>query len=477
LDLQLQFAFLTGKSNWIFLKVFFDCSSFGKIQKQKIIFDKNFHHMHRSKTPLLFFFTILTITSHTKIFGQLEAAKKIIQDLSAPEMHGRAYVNDGHKIAATYLAKEFKKTGLQKFGGSYFQKFPLTVNTQPAAMDLKIDGKTLVPGKDYLIDPSSPSLRGNFNCVVLKTADLLNENIFVQKLTKSKDKVILVDLYDLETQSKKAHAKILEIIRFLRYSDAHPAAAILIFSPKKLTWHSSTIQSEKPSFSIGLQVEIKKIQQVSIHCKSRFIKKTISQNVIGFLKGRVASDSLLVISAHYDHLGRMGKNTYFPGANDNASGVALLLQLAKHFSTNENRPKYSLVFVAFGAEELGLLGSKYFVNHPPFALKNIKFLLNFDLAGTGSKGIQVVNATVYPNQFKTLQALNQKQGYIKAIKPRGPACNSDHCSFDAFEVPCFYSYTLGGIAAYHDVYDRFETLPLTSFEGYANLMKAFVKSF
>ena len=148
-----------------------------------------------------------------------------------------------------------------------------------------------------------------------------------------------------------------------------------------------------------------------------------------------------------------------------------------YFSTSKNRPKYSLVFLAFGAEELGLLGSKYFVDHPPFALKNIKFLLNFDLAGTGSKGIQVVNATTYPNQFKTLQTLNQKQRYVKEIKARGHACNSDHCSFDSFQVPSFYSYTLGGIAAYHDVYDRFETLPLTSFEGYASLMKAFVKSF
>ena len=433
--------------------------------------------MSFSKNPIFFFFTLLALLIHLPIFGQLETARMVIQDLSAPEMHGRAYVKNGHKKAAAYLAKEFKRRGLQKFGSSYLQRFPISVNTQPGALDLKIDGKTLVPGKDYLIDPSSPSLKGTYDCIMMGIADLLDENVFVQKLNKSKDKVILVDLYKLETQSKQAAAKILEIVRFLRYSDAHPAAATLVFSSKKLTWNGSTIQSKKPSFTIERQVEIKKIQQVSIHCKSRFRKKTISQNVMGFLKGSAASDSLLVISAHYDHLGRMGKNTYFPGANDNASGVALLLDLAKYFSTSKNRPKYSLVFLAFGAEELGLLGSKYFVNHPPFALKNIKFLLNFDLAGTGSKGIQVVNATTYPNQFKTLQTLNQKQRYVKEIKARGPACNSDHCSFDSFQVPSFYSYTLGGIAAYHDVYDRFETLPLTSFEGYANLMKAFVKSF
>tara|TARA_B110000967_G_scaffold209069_1_gene263581 strand:+ start:4895 stop:6196 length:1302 start_codon:yes stop_codon:yes gene_type:complete len=433
--------------------------------------------MSFSKNPIFFFFSILTFISHTSLFGQLEAARKVIQDLSAPEMHGRAYVKNGHKKAAAYLAKEFKKRGLQKFGSSYLQSFPISVNTQPGALDLKIDGKTLVPGKDYLIDPSSPSLKGTYDCIVLGIADLLDENVFVQKLNKSKDKVLLIDIYDLETQSKQAAAKILEIVRFLRYSDAHPAAATLVFSSKKLTWNGSTFQSAKPSFTIGKITNIKSMQQVSIHSKSRFIKKTSSQNVIGFLKGRDASDSLLVISAHYDHLGRMGKNTYFPGANDNASGVALLLDLAKYFSISENRPKYSLVFVAFGAEELGLLGSKYFVDHPPFALKNIKFLLNFDLAGTGSKGIQVVNATAYPNQFKTLQELNQKQGYIKAIKPRGPACNSDHCSFDTFQVPSFYSYTLGGIAAYHDVNDRADTLPLTSFEGYSDLMKAFVKSF
>jgi aminopeptidase YwaD len=433
--------------------------------------------MYLSKAPLFFFFTLLALIIHLPVFGQLEIARKVIQDLSAPEMHGRAYVKNGHKKASAYLAKEFKKRDLQKFGSSYLQSFPISVNTQPGALDLKIDGKTLVPGKDYLIDPSSPSLKGTYDCIVLGIADLLDENVFVQKLNKSNDKVLLIDLYDLETQSKQAAAKILEIVRFLRYSDAHPAAATLVFSSKKLTWNGSTFQSAKPSFTIGKITNIKSMQQVSIHCKSRFRKKTSSQNVIGFLKGRDASDSLLVISAHYDHLGRMGKNTYFPGANDNASGIALLLDLAKYFSISENRPKYSLVFVAFGAEELGLLGSKYFVDNPPFALKNIKFLLNFDLAGTGSKGIQVVNATVYPSQFKILQTLNQKQRYVKEIKARGPACNSDHCSFDAFQVPSFYSYTLGGIAAYHDVNDRSDTLPLTSFEGYANLMKAFVKSF
>ena len=142
--------------------------------------------MYRSKTPL-FFFTLLALIIHFPVFGQLETARKVIQDLSAPEMHGRAYVKNGHKKAAAYLAKEFKKRGLQKFGSGYLQSFPISVNTQPGALDLKIDGKALVPGKDYLIDPSSPSLKGIYDCVVMETTDLLDKNVFVQKLKKSKD--------------------------------------------------------------------------------------------------------------------------------------------------------------------------------------------------------------------------------------------------------------------------------------------------
>jgi Zn-dependent M28 family amino/carboxypeptidase len=168
----------------------------------------------------------------------------------------------------------------------------------------------------------------------------------------------------------------------------------------------------------------------------------------------------------------MGADALFPGANDNASGVALLLSMVKHYSVN--KPKYSVVFIAFSGEEIGLLGSQYFTDHPLFPLKKIKFLINFDLAGTGDEGIQVVNGKKYQSKFDLLTSINKERSLLPQIKIRGEACNSDHCMFHMKGVPCFYIYTLGGIQAYHDIYDKGETLPLTEFQDYFTLMAEFI---
>ena len=149
--------------------------------------------------------------------------------------------------------------------------------------------------------------------------------------------------------------------------------------------------------------------------------------------------------------------------------------MAKHFSNQGEKPKYTLAFIAFSGEGLGLLGAKYFTERPLFPLKKIKFLMNYDISGTGDDGIQVVNGKVYKDKFDLLVSLNQKYNLLKEVKIRGEACNSDHCMFHMAGVPSFFIYTLGGIQAYHDVYDKAETLPLTEYEDYFKLIIAFVK--
>ncbi len=213
------------------------------------------------------------------------------------------------------------------------------------------------------------------------------------------------------------------------------------------------------------------VASVDIHIENKYIGEYRTQNVAGYIPGTACPDSFLVYTAHYDHLGMMGKGTFFPGANDNASGTALMLGLARYFSRHPQR--YSVVFIGFTGEEAGLLGSGFFADHPLIRLANIKFLVNLDLVGTGVDGITVVNATEFPDQFKMLSQINDTGRYLVNIKKRGKACNSDHCPFYTRGVPCFFIYTLGGIAAYHNLDDRPETLPLTSFEGLTKLLIAF----
>ncbi len=129
--------------------------------------------------------------------------------------------------------------------------------------------------------------------------------------------------------------------------------------------------------------------------------------------------------------------------------------------------------MAFSGEEIGLLGSKYYTEHPLFPLSNIRFLINMDIMGTGDEGITVVNGTIYNRAFNDLVKINDTLQLLKLIKPRGETANSDHYFFYKNHVPSIFIYTMGGIKAYHDIYDRRETLPLTNFDEVFKLLIQF----
>jgi Zn-dependent M28 family amino/carboxypeptidase len=215
-----------------------------------------------------------------------------------------------------------------------------------------------------------------------------------------------------------------------------------------------------------------------VRAVSEFYDAFQTQNIIGYVKGKVQPDTFLVFTAHYDHLGQMGPEAYFPGGNDNASGTAMLLDLASYFSDKHNRPYYSVVFIAFGGEEAGLLGSFYYVNHPLFPLSQIKFLINIDMVGSGSDGIKVVNGSVFKNDFERMVKLNDKNNYLKKVSPRGAAANSDHFPFYDKGVPSFFIYTLGDeCKEYHNIYDTPENVPYTEYDDLFRLLTDFMGSF
>ncbi len=216
-----------------------------------------------------------------------------------------------------------------------------------------------------------------------------------------------------------------------------------------------------------------KIQTLKFKVKSKLVESQPSQNVIGYIKGTENSKKTIVFSAHYDHLGRMGKDVYFAGANDNASGVSMLLELAKYYS--ENPPEYSVCFMAFGSEEMGILGSMFYTQNPLFPLREIEFLVNLDLIGTGEKGATVVNATIHEKEFELLKKINTQNKYLKNIESRGEAANSDHYFFHRNRVPSFYIYLNGGSQAYHNIYDTPENLSLFAYQNLYQLLIEFVE--
>jgi aminopeptidase YwaD len=352
-------------------------------------------------------------------------ARKVVDTLTSPHFWGRGYTKDGMSKAARYISSQFISFGLQPMAGKdYFQNFSYPVNTFPGRMEVSINNRKLVPGKDFIIAPESQRVRARGSL-------------------KQKDST--------------------------HYVNQH--YRIILTLEDKLTW---SVAREAANFT-EIKVDKKALDAIPVDfhvdIENNLIESFNAANVCALVKGTIHPDSVIVISAHYDHLGGMGGDLYFPGANDNASGTSLLLSLAKYYAANPQ--PYTIAFIAFAGEEAGLVGSKYFTDNPLLPLNNIRFLVNLDLQGTGSEGITVVNATEFPAEYKQLNEINSAGKFLTKINARGKAANSDHYWFTEKDVPAFFFYTLGGIKAYHDIYDRAETLPMNEYNDLFRLIVQF----
>ncbi|PJJ54501.1 M28 family metallopeptidase [Hymenobacter chitinivorans] len=392
----------------------------------------------------------------------LGRARATITTLAAPAMHGRGYVTKGEHRAAHYIRQRFRQLGLRSFTPHYTQSFPIAINTFPGRCALAVDGKPLVPGTDFILEPHSGPGHLSGPVTWLDTLVFTDEPDGQRFLDRSLQGQVLV------LRHRDA-----ERIRTLPDAFAQhiaQAAAVVTLVPDKLTASLASQQVTQPRLQVLASRWPARAAQASLQVDARLVPNYLTQNLIGYVPGRIQPDSFLVVSAHYDHLGRMGKNTYFPGANDNASGTALLLELADYYARPENQPAYSVVFMAFGAEEAGLLGSNYYVQHPLFPLERLRFLVNLDLEGTGEEGITVVNGRLLEKPFRVLEQLNSQHRYVASIAARGRAANSDHYPFSERNVPAFFLYTRGGSKAYHDVNDQPQQLSLTAFAGVFHLV-------
>lgn len=369
---------------------------------------------------LLFFY-------HLQVVAQSHfTLRQLVDTLAAPSMLGRGYAGNGLAKAAQFIENEYFKVGLKPINHRFRQCFYQPVNIFDGAMTLQIGEKKLVPGVDFLVHPSAAPL----------------------------------------------HTKgYLRAVDSMHWQDArHP---FVVEKVKKLTWSVAGQQQNYTLVQVVVDLPASALIPYEVAIDAKWNQQFSACNLVGFVKGTDQPDSFLVLTAHYDHLGMMGNNTIFQGANDNASGTALMLDLAEAIAAKPLR--YTVVFIAFAGEEAGLLGSQYFVQHPLLPLNNIRMLVNLDLLGTGDDGIMVVNATVFPKEFKLLDSLNQQYHWVNRISQRGKAANSDHYWFSERGIPAFFIYTLGGISAYHDVLDLPTTLPLTATQSTGKLINQFFR--
>lgn len=393
--------------------------------------------------------------------------RKMVARLCDPALHGRGYYRDGDQAAAYEIEQEMRLMGLRSFDNDYYQEFRFGVNTFPGAMELMADSTALMPGKDFIVGDDSPSVRGTFRCEGAGALGALaDDGAYVGLPFMAGTAVAVPD--SLLPKPGPLRERLLASLK------AANLGALIIITPKKLTWSVSTTQGVLPTLTVLTDKWPAQVAYVKLKVEAEYVKKHLARNVVGWIEGKEKPKEFVVITAHYDHLGRMGKESIFPGANDNASGTSMLLDMARHYSKEENRPDRSMVFMAFAGEEAGLLGSTYYVQNPLFPLKDIRFLVNLDLLGTGEEGITVVNGAVHGPEFKLLSDLNEEFGLVQQVKPRGKAANSDHYPFSEMGVPAFFIYAMGPRKAYHDVDDVPTTLTFAGYEGIYRLVSRFI---
>lgn len=214
----------------------------------------------------------------------------------------------------------------------------------------------------------------------------------------------------------------------------------------------------KPLFETYFQeVPFKEMASMFKKSKQESPNLSLSRNVIGVIEGtdKKLKNEYIVIGAHIDHLGFGGmmsssrkrdEHKIHYGADDNASGVSLMLDLARKFSSNPS--KRSIIFIAFTCEEKGLIGSKYFVNNLPFPSSQIVGMFNFDMVGMlKDNNLKVGGSKTSKQSEKIIKKYSDKYNLNIKLSPGGIA-PSDHASFYSKDIPVFY-FTTGADSNYH----------------------------
>ncbi len=207
-----------------------------------------------------------------------------------------------------------------------------------------------------------------------------------------------------------------------------------------------------------------------------------ARNVIGFLDNKASKT--IVVGAHYDHLGEgkqgssRAENSYgiiHNGADDNASGTAGLLELARIYTQNSIQEPVNFLFIAFGAEELGLVGSRYFVKNPTIDLSKVHWMLNMDMIGryNPENGVSIIGYGTSP-AFETIFNEMNRAPFVKHYTGYEGRGGSDQTSFYEKDIPVLFFHT-GGHDDYHKPTDDADKIDYQNLKGILELEQAVIE--
>ena len=414
------------------------------------------------------FILLLICVAVPTMAQDLTLYKKIVKELSSTKYYGRGYAYDGANKAGRYLEKEFQKAGVDEV---VCQPFKLDINTFPGKMTLSVDGKQMKAGIEFVMREYSPGGKGTYPLYYIDTLNYNADKIFADLARpENKDAFVVCDFFF--TYKHSADFK-----RLQSKQGCQNAGLIYTWNDQVLKFYKAYGERviEKPMIWVSPAFPTD-AKSVTIDIENEFLKDYECFNVIAKVEGK-RHDACYVFTAHYDHLGVLGKKVFYPGAHDNASGTAAIVTLAAHYA--KCQPEYDMYFIAFSGEDANLRGSEWYAEHPMAPLQQVKYLFNLDMIGDNNPVQYCEVSDPGMEGFRLMEQLNDKNRYFKSLNRGELAGNSDHYPFAQRGVPCIFLENEGGDAFvyYHTVLDTWENAYFESYEPTFRLITDFIEQY
>lgn len=412
-----------------------------------------------SKTRTLHLFLVFFLFSSSVLAQKLKKADKAgvealqahIGFLADDKLEGRRAGTHGEQLAREYISKQFQLVGLQPKGesGDWFQAFEIN------------DGKALAGSTFFFVNNHELKVNEEFFPLAGSPNGSLEEA--VSMALPEQGVPWFFDLKELLEENKdNPHFDLVPAIRAKGEKVAAKGASALV------VYNSSSI-NDGLKFDGRDRAETMKIPIIYVTDKARKAwlkdesatydvkirvtitdKKRTGSNVVGYIDN--GAPTTVVLGAHYDHLGygednnsmlRTGERLIHNGADDNASGTAALIELARLLKGSKSRGN-NYLFIAFSAEELGLNGSKYFTEHPTVDLGQVSYMINMDMVGRlndSSKTLTVGGYGTSPFWSTTFTKLTGKKQPLALKYDSSGTGPSDHTSFYRKDIPVLFFFT------------------------------------
>ncbi len=402
--------------------------------------------------------------------------RQVLRQLTSEQFKGRGYSFRGDSIAAEYIRKELRRLQVKPLADNYFQSYSFSTFAMEGPLRLKVNDRKLKPYEHFRVPAWSKSTWGEYKVITVSPEVMVDTDAMRKFLKKNNDMLqdvfVYIDAGKWQISSLGDAKKLMVAVDNLRRRNPFNSRGIIVGLNSLNTCSPAYTDYEHGYAYIEVLDSLmpQKVKTLNCDIFTQFNPDYKTQNIYGYVPGEV--DTMVVYTAHYDHLGTMGDSVVFYGAHDNASGVATVLDIAR--MAVREKPHYTHVFCFFSGEEAGLKGSKYAAEHPVFDLGKVRLLINIDMFCGGDEGLMIFNADAPETRpfVDRLETLNEVLQIAPEIRRRANRPNSDHWYFSK-QLPAVFILTMGQrYGGYHDPKDTCERCGLENYINYVTLISS-----